>query len=156
MIQKQGRNSGPWSAKALPLPAFCIFLCAPGYMWCISLWSPTLPELTRPELEVGGGKGSEVSEVEGRKRQDWVLQTTSRCRSFLPSALSKAKTNTSGSSTNLQICLYSLRTFKPEQEYWRIFYYSIKGFLGLETLPSPSLFLNLLCIYIFVLGIKGY
>lgn len=137
MIQKQGGNSGLWSAKAQIVPAFCIFLCAPGHMWCISLWSLALPALTRPQLEVDGGKGSEVSEVEGRKRQDWVLQTTSRCRSFLPSALSKAKTNTSRSSTNLQICLYSLRTFKPGHEYWRIFDYSTKDFLGLETLPIP-------------------
>jgi len=77
-------------------------LCSSKHIWITLLWNVVLPALITPSLEAGEGMGSKVSEApqrSGRKEADRVLQKARRWGSFLPSALSKAKTNTSGSST---------------------------------------------------------
>lgn len=130
MIQKQGRISDPWSAKAQTFLLHLTFSVLQDTHVVHFPLEPS-PSCTYQTLVRNGWwEGVWSGRSSGEKEADWVLQPTSRWKSFLPKTLSKAKRNKSESSTNLWIYLYSLRIYKPEHKYWRILGYSTKIFLG--------------------------
>lgn len=70
MTQKQGRNSGPWSAKAQTLPDFCIWLSLCSRIHVVLFTPEPSPSCTYQTLVGSGWRGrSKASEVQVRKRQ---------------------------------------------------------------------------------------